>query len=106
MAVVFLFKPPPSVVPVQATLKEKILQMDLPGALTITASIMCYLLALSWGGALKPWNSPDVIGTLVGFVLLFALFVVIEWKQGDRALLNPSVLRNRTITTGCAFAFL
>jgi hypothetical protein len=40
--------------------------MDLPGALLILAAVVCYLLALQWGGTTKPWNSPDVYGKKIG----------------------------------------
>ncbi|MCJ1387124.1 hypothetical protein MMC17_010253 [Xylographa soralifera] len=104
-SVFFFFKAPDAVKPAEATWKEKILQMDIPGFLTITAAVTCYLLALQWGGILKTWNSSDVIGTLVGFGVLFIAFFVIEWWQGERALLLPSILKNRTIAHGCAFCF-
>ncbi|KAH8655978.1 DNA repair protein RAD50 [Tricladium varicosporioides] len=105
-SIIFFFKPHHTVKPTPATLKEKLLQMDLPGFFIITASIICYLLAMQWGGASKPWRSTDVVGTLVGFVTLFVLFVGIEWYQGNRSLLLPSILKKRTILHGCAFCFL
>jgi hypothetical protein len=48
--IIFLFfRTPSQAVPVKATLTEKILQMDLPGAFVIMAAIVCYILALQWG---------------------------------------------------------
>ena len=106
-AAVFLFlRFPKSVKPVQATLKEKVLQMDLTGVVLITAAVVCYLLALQWGGISKNWSSSDVVGLLVGFGILFVAFFVNEWWQGERALLLPSIMKNRTITSGCIFSFL
>ena len=105
-AVVVFFRLPPSVKPAQASLGEKFLQMDLIGALIYCGALMCYLLALSWGGAVKSWGSSEVIGTLVGFGVLLILFFVVEWWQGDRALLHPSIMRDRTIVSGSAFSFL
>lgn len=32
-------------------MREKLRQMDLPGTFTIMAAVICYLLALQWGGA-------------------------------------------------------
>ena len=87
-------------------MKEKLLQMDIPGFLLITSFVVCYLLALQWGGITQSWNSSNVIGTLVGFVALLLAFLAVEWWQGERALLLPSILRNRTIAHGCAFCFL
>jgi hypothetical protein len=75
------------------TLKEKLLQMDIPGFLLISASVVCYLLAMHWGGIEKSWGSSKVVGTLVGSIVIFIAFVVLEWYQGDRALLLPSLLK-------------
>lgn len=80
--------------------------MDLLGVATICAAVVCYLLALQWGGGTKPWSSRDVVGTLVGFVVLTLAFIVNEWWQGERALLVSSVLKNWIITGGCVFSFL
>lgn len=80
--------------------------MDIPGFLLITAAVVCYLLAMQWGGAVKSWRSADVIGTLVGAFVLSIIFIAVEWYQGARALLLPSILKNRTIAHGCAFSFL
>jgi MFS family permease len=90
----------------RANLGEKILQMDLPGTFIILAGIVCLLLALQWGGTTKAWNSADVIGTLVGFGLLTIVFIVVEYLQGERAMLVPHVLKKREIWAGGAFSFL
>jgi hypothetical protein len=100
------FQVPKAVKPTEATLKEKILQMDIPGFLLVLASVVCYLLAMQWGGVVKSWGSAGVVGTLVGSVVLFVTFLAVEWYQGERALLLPSILKNRTIAHGCAFSFL
>ena len=106
-AVIFLFfQTPKAAKPQQASWKEKLLQMDLPGTFTIMSAIVCYLLALQWGGTTKSWNSADVIGTLVGFGLLIILFVVIEWYSGNYALLQFRLLKDRTLGAMCAFVFI
>ncbi|KAI9642037.1 hypothetical protein NHQ30_009908 [Ciborinia camelliae] len=104
-SILFFFRVQDAVKPAQASLKEKLLQMDIPGFLFITASIVCYILALQWGSALKSWSNSDVVGTLVDFVLFLAVFAIIEWYQGERALLLRSIFRNPTIEKGCAFCF-
>ncbi|MCJ1398201.1 hypothetical protein MMC11_001398 [Xylographa trunciseda] len=100
-AIIFLtFTAPSAAKPVDVPLVEKIKQMDFPGSFTIMAAVICYLLALEWGGVTKSWNDSSVIGTLVGFVLLLALFVVIQWYQGDRALLQGRLLKKRIVLVG------
>ncbi|KAF5873059.1 putative mfs gliotoxin efflux transporter protein [Botrytis fragariae] len=98
---IFLFKIPDAVKPVEVTLKEKLLQMDIPGFLFITASVVCYLLALQWGGAIKRSSNLGVIGTLVGFALFLVLSELIEWYQSERAFLLRSIFRKQTIAKGC-----
>lgn len=106
ICIVFFFHTPKHAQPTQASWKEKLLQMDISGASIIFAAVICYLLALQWGGVAKPWSSADVVGTLVGFGVLVIVFLVNEYFQGARALLLPAILKDRTIALGCAFSFL
>lgn len=79
--------------------------MDLLGTFTIMAAVICYLLALQWGGVTKKWSDSSVIGTLVGFVLLIIVFIGIEIWMGERALLQGRLLRQRTIAATSTFIF-
>jgi hypothetical protein len=72
----------------------------------ITGALLCYLLALQWGGITKRWGSSDVIGTLVGFVVLTLAFLVCECYQGERAFLLKKVIKNRMVTMGAIYCFL
>jgi MFS family permease len=90
----------------KATLMDKIKHMDILGMVTIMAAIVCLLLALQWGGVSKSWKSADVIGTLVGFGVLMIAFVVVEYLQGDRAMLVPSIMKQRVVLVGSLFSFL
>lgn len=80
--------------------------MDLIGTFTIMAAVICLLLALQWGGVSKAWSSADVIGTLVGFGLISGAFIVLEYLQGNRALLVPHILKKRVVYVGCLVSFL
>lgn len=104
--ITFFFRTPPAAKPEIATTREKILQMDLPGTFTIMVAIVCYLLAMQWGGATKPWSDGSVIATLVVFGLATIAFVVIEYFQGDRALLQGRLLKDRTIAVMSFYIFL
>jgi MFS transporter, DHA2 family, glioxin efflux transporter len=103
--ILFFFTTPAQAVPAQATLKEKILQMDLLGTFTIMAAIVCYILAMQWGGQSKSWSDSSVVGTLVGFVLILIAFCVIEYFQGERAMVVGRILKDRTIWVGMVFIF-
>jgi uncharacterized membrane protein len=80
--------------------------MDLPGASLILVAVVCYTLALQDGGITKAWNSFTIIGLLVGFVLIIAVFVVVEYFQKDRALPLGRPMKDRAMIIGCAFLFL
>jgi hypothetical protein len=66
---------------------------------------VCCILALQWGGVTKSWNDSTVIGTLVGFVLITALFIAIQWWNGERAVIVGRLLKNRTVAVGMAYIF-
>ncbi|KAH6649200.1 major facilitator superfamily protein, partial [Chaetomium tenue] len=72
-----LFLTPKGPLP-QATLKEKFLQLDILGTILAVASIVCYFLALEWGGVTKAWGEADVVGTLVGSALLAIAFGLVQ----------------------------
>ncbi|KAI9675996.1 MAG: hypothetical protein M1817_000739 [Caeruleum heppii] len=106
LILLFFFRNPPSAKPVKAGWKETVLQMDVPGLVAILASLICYVLALGWAGTTKPWNSAEVIGTLTGWVALTIVFIAIQWKQKERALLVLRILKQRNIAACCTFIFL
>ncbi|CAD0082658.1 unnamed protein product [Aureobasidium vineae] len=98
----FFFKPPNSAKPTQAPLKEKLLQMDFVGATLMIGLIISFILALQYGGQTHSWKSSQVIGLLVGFVVLVAVFVLWEIYQKERAMIVP---RLRYVWVGSVFMF-
>ena len=104
--ILFTFRTPRHVKPAEATWLETLLQMDLVGTFLIMAAAVCYLLALQWGGVTKSWSDSTVIGTLVGFGLILAVFIVWEYYQGERALLSSRLLKQRVVTIACIYVIL
>ncbi|KFZ19157.1 hypothetical protein V502_03792 [Pseudogymnoascus sp. VKM F-4520 (FW-2644)] len=102
---VVFFKLPDHVKPAEATFREKMLQLDPIGIVLILGAVICYVLALQWGGSSLPWNSSEVIGLFVGFALLLIAFGFNEWWLGERAMLPPRLLKNRYIHQGMAYSF-
>lgn len=93
LIVFFFFHTPISARPVTATWKEKLLQMDFFGAIMIVGALVCYVLALQYGGQSKAWNSGVVIGLLVGFVVIVAAFIFWEAFLGERAIVVPRLIK-------------
>ena len=95
--ILIFFTAPKAAKPQPAPFKEKILQLDLGGAFILMAAVVCLILALQWGGTTKPWSDPDVIGTLVGFFVIIAVFIVNEWWMDERALMVPRLMKQKTL---------
>lgn len=77
--------------------------MDPLGTALVMSAAISFILALQYGGITKPWNSSTVIGLLVGFVLMVVVFVILEWQQGERAMLTPRLLRDRNVWVNCVW---
>lgn len=80
--------------------------MDLIGVALIMAALVSFSLATQYGGQTSPWNSSLVIGLLVGFAAIVAVFVVWEWYMGERAIVIPRLMAQRHVGVGSIYAFL
>ncbi|KFA76887.1 hypothetical protein S40288_09296 [Stachybotrys chartarum IBT 40288] len=105
LIILFYFRTPPAAKPVDASLKEKILQMDPLGTSLVLGAILCYLLALQYGGLSHAWNSSTVIGLLVGFFVIVIVFVAFQIYQGERSMLAPRLVKQRAVWVGSLFQF-
>ncbi|EAQ86359.1 hypothetical protein CHGG_07612 [Chaetomium globosum CBS 148.51] len=84
LIILFFFSAPKGAKPVDAPLKEKLLQMDPLGTALVMGGVIAYILALQYGGQTKAWNDATVIGLIVGFVLIFIVFGIWEYYNGER----------------------
>lgn len=103
--IVVFFQTPKTAKPVEAPWREKFFQLDPSGCLFIIGAVVCYLLALQWGGLQKSWSDSSVIGTLIGFILIFIAFGANEWWLGERASVVPRLFKRRRILVNCAVVF-
>lgn len=99
------FKTPKAVKLADATFKEKLLQMDPLGTVLIMGALAALLLALQYGGVTHAWDSSVVIGLLVGFVVIVLALIVIEIWQGERAMLTPRLMCQRTVWVNGVWGF-
>jgi MFS transporter, DHA2 family, glioxin efflux transporter len=103
--ILLFFKTPTAAKPKSATLGEKLLQMDPVGAILVMGAIISYILALRYGGTKYTWNSSQVVGLLVSFIVLLAAFAAWEWCQKDRAMMPFRLARDRVYLVQSVFAF-
>lgn len=102
-AVAFFFKPPKRK-NLNMTIKQKVLEIDLVGALFLICAIVCLLLALQWGGTTYPWRNSKVWGCLLGFGLLIIIFIAQQFRRGDRATIPPRIFGQRTVLWACLYS--
>ncbi|KAK4890189.1 hypothetical protein LTR27_011071 [Elasticomyces elasticus] len=105
VAILLSFRTPRKALPPTVSLKEKLLNANPISYALWCAALVCYLLALQYGGQSKAWSSATVIGTLVGFVGLLISGFVWDWSCGERALLQPRLLKIRAIRAAAPFVF-
>ncbi|PYH50690.1 MDR family MFS transporter [Aspergillus niger CBS 101883] len=89
----------------QLPLRAKLGSMDFLGCALFLAAVCCLLLALQWGGQTKPWSSSTVIGLLVGSAALALVFIFIQWKRQERALITLRVICRRSVFTSAIVLF-
>lgn len=78
---------------------QKILQLDIPGTVSLVASLICLLMALQWGGATYPWSNGRVIALFVVSGVSAVAFVATQTTKfaGKARTIPSSLARNRDI---------
>jgi EmrB/QacA subfamily drug resistance transporter len=80
-------------------------RVDFAGAALVVTGFVPLLLALSWGGHVYPWASPQVLGMFALTIISLAIFVVVELKVSE-PLLPLDLFRNRVFSLGNGAAFV
>jgi EmrB/QacA subfamily drug resistance transporter len=73
-------------------------RIDFLGAVLASTATICLLLGLTWGGQTYPWGSAQVVGVLVGAIVLFAVFLVVE-RFAVEPVLPLSLFRNQVFAS-------
>jgi EmrB/QacA subfamily drug resistance transporter len=79
--------------------------VDYLGAATIVGSVTSLVLYLSWAGPDQGWTSAIGISLLVGFVVLAALFVLVESKAKE-PIIPLELFKHWTFTSNIIFAMI
>ncbi|PMD20653.1 putative aflatoxin efflux pump [Hyaloscypha hepaticicola] len=84
----------------------QIKNLDPLGIFFFVPSSVCLILALQWGGTTSPWSAPKIIGLIVAFAILFAIFITVEALMTETAMAPGRVVLNRSVAGAMAFMFL
>ena len=72
-------------------------RFDPAGTIVFLISIICLVLALQWGGTRYPWSDTRVIVTMVVFSVLFVIWIILQWVQGDNATIPKDIITQRSV---------
>ncbi|GLA28390.1 hypothetical protein AnigIFM63326_005966 [Aspergillus niger] len=101
VAILFLFHaPPPTFVPDAmkgSPLKQRLIQLDIEGTVLFSASIICLLLAIEWGGAKWPWSNGRIVALFVIFGVTLIVFCIVQSRKKEMAMIPPRVAGNRNV---------
>jgi MFS transporter, DHA2 family, glioxin efflux transporter len=101
----FFFHLPGAAAPPKAVWWKKLLHLDPIGVTLTMGAIICFVLALQYGGSSYAWNSSVVIGLFVGFGLLVITLVGWELWLGEYAMMQPRLYKQRSLSTTATFQF-
>ncbi|GAP91499.1 putative efflux pump antibiotic resistance [Rosellinia necatrix] len=103
----FLVKLPPRDLTNQSTTAlGKLSELDVPGTVSLVASLISLLIALQWGGSTYPWNDGRIIALLVVFGVLAIVFFITQTTSflGKANTIPPAVAKNRDIWFAASYA--
>jgi hypothetical protein len=90
--------------PKEAPLHQKLLNLDLNGAILIAGCFSCFVLAMHWIG-IESWTSARVVGSFVGFALLLLCFAANEWLMGDSAMVQAHIFKHKLVSANLCYIF-
>lgn len=89
--------------PIRSAAKTILHELDLIGFVLFSPAAIQLLLALEYGSGSYPWGSARVIGLFCGSGGAFIIFLLWEYRQGDKAMIPLSMVVQRTVWTSCLF---
>ena len=78
---------------------------DFIGIVLLSAFIVCFVLALTWGGAQYAWNSAQIIILFVAAAVLLAAFILVQTRVKEPTMHLP-MFKNRTFTPAAIVTFI
>lgn len=79
--------------------------IDWLGLLTVTGGTINFLVGLQMGGLTQPWSSALVLGLITSGSVLFALFVLTQWKVSRFPLVPGRIVRHSINMAYLAISF-
>ena len=86
------------------SLRQQIIQLDPLGTLVFLPGIVCFLIALQWGGVQYAWSNGRIIALFVVAGVLILTFIGLQiWGQ-ENATVPPRIIKRRSISAGTVYS--
>ena len=79
-------------------------KIDIVGSALLVASVVCWLLLMTWGGTEYAWFSTEIVSLFVSGVALILLLAWYE-RRAEDPVLPPRLFRNQVFVCGSAISF-
>lgn len=83
---------------------QRLKQIDFVGMVLFAAGLLSLLLSIQWGGDTYSWNNDRVIALLAVSPVFFIVFLLIQVKKRDLAMLPLRLLKQRSVLFGALFS--
>lgn len=80
-------------------------QLDPFGNVILLSTAVMFFLAMQYSAQPHAWHTSRVIGLLTGAGGGLILFIFWQWRKGERALIPPSIILQRSVAAGCINSF-
>lgn len=85
------------------TLRRQLIRLDPLGTALFLPCVICFLLALQWGGTTYNWSNRRIISLFVAAGILFIAFAIAQiWRKED-ATIPPRIIKQRSIACAAAY---
>lgn len=81
-------------------LREKLLRLDPAGIVLAVLGLGCFTLAMQLGSEAGDWRQPSVVGCFAASAAVLLSFTALEWRLGDRAMVQYRLLRHHALVAG------
>ncbi|KAE9578289.1 Efflux pump [Colletotrichum fructicola] len=100
---VMLFVKPPKKTGETKAIGPLLKSMDPLGNALLMPLMVCFLLALQWGGTVYAWSNWRIILCLCLFGVLLIVWLYVQYRRGDEATLPVRLMRQRSVASGTLF---
>ncbi|KAF3395869.1 Efflux pump roqT [Penicillium rolfsii] len=83
---------------------KRLQQIDFVGMALFAAALLSLLLSIQWGGDTYSWSNDRIIALLTLSPIFFIIFLLVQAKKRDFAMLPLRLLKQRSILFGALFS--